>query len=134
MAFPALSGPVAAAGFAIATALAGASAVVVGALSAHGGVGYAPLVDIGLAYHMPHAVAAAAALFAAHRDAGAGAWLRWAALFWFVGILGFSGGIYLHGFAEISAGKIVPTGGVMMIVGWIVAGLGVWLLARGARQ
>ncbi len=137
MAFPKLSCPCAGAALGAAAALFGAAAIVVGAVSAHGGMGFSPLVGIGLSYHLPHAVAAwaacAAAPLALPRDEAAAAGLRWAALCWLAGVLGFSGGLYLHAFAGLSLGPVVPVGALAMILGWGFAAYAAIRLARGAR-
>lgn len=136
MAFPKLSCPCIGATLGGVAALFGAAAIVVGAVSAHGGMGYSPLVGIGLSYHLPHAVVAwaacVAAPLAAMRDETAAGRLRWAALCWLVGVLGFSGGLYLHAFADISLGPVVPIGALVMILGWGFAACAAVRLARRA--
>lgn len=135
MAFPKLSCPYVGGALGVVAALFGAAAIVVGAVSAHGGMGYSPLVGIGLSYHLPHAVAAwaacAAAPLAVVRDETAAGLLRWAALCWLAGVLAFAGGIYLHAFADISLGPVVPIGALVMILGWGFAACAAFRLARG---
>lgn len=116
------------AALAVAAAAFGAAAIVVGALSAHR-LGGGPLVDIGLAYHLPHAVAALAAALGAPLAGTAAARLRWAALLWLLGVLGFSGGLYLRALAMVSLGPVVPFGALLMIAGWGFAAAAGWRLA-----
>ncbi len=116
------------AALAVTAAAFGAAAIVVGALSAHR-LGGGPLVDIGLAYHLPHAVAALAAALAAPLAGPAAARLRWAALLWLLGVLGFSGGLYLRALAMVSLGPVVPFGALLMIAGWGFAAAAGWRLA-----
>ena len=138
MAFPKLSCPCIGGTLGVAAALFGAAAIVVGAASAHGGMGYSPLVGIGLSYHLPHAVVAwatcVAAPLAAVRDETAAGHLRWAVLCWLVGVLAFSGGLYLHAFAGISLGPVVPIGALVMILGWGFAACAAFRLARRLAQ
>lgn len=133
MAIPELSQPSVGTSLCIASALFGASAIVIGAAASHGGMGASPLVEIGLSYHLPHAIAAwiaaAAASLAPNRCASAR--LRWAALCWLVGVLGFSGGLYLHAFAGIRVGVVVPLGALAMILGW---GFAAWAGAGLVRE
>lgn len=134
MAFPQLDCPCVGPTLSVAAAAFGAAAIVVGAASAHGGIGFSPLVGIGLSYHLPHAVVAwaacvAAPLAAAHDGVAAGR-LRWAALCWLIGILGFSGGLYLRAFGNLSLGPVVPIGALVMILGWGFAACAGFRLAR----
>ena len=117
------------AALAVAAAAFGAAAIVVGAVSAHR-LGGGPLVDIGLAYHLPHAVAAFAAALAAPLAGTAGSRLRWASLLWLLGVLGFSGGLYLRDLALVNLGPVVPLGALLMIAGWGFAAAAGWRLAR----
>lgn len=114
---------------AVGAAAFGAAAIVVGAVSAHM-LGGGPLVDIGLAYHLPHAVAAFAAALVAPLAGAAAACLRWAALLWLLGVCGFSGGLYLHALATLDLGPVVPAGALLMIAGWGFAAAAAWGLAR----
>ncbi len=60
-------------------------------------------------------------------------YLRWAAIFIFMGIVFFSGSLYLLACREIlqmppwgSLGLITPVGGLLLIAGWVLFGLSVW--------
>ena len=138
MAIPELSQPSVGAGLCIVSALFGASAIVIGAAASHGGMGASSLVEIGLSYHLPHAAvawaASVAAPLAASRAHGAAVRLRWAALCWLLGILGFSGGLYLHAFAGLRVGVVVPLGAFAMILGWGFAAWAGVILAREAGR
>lgn len=112
----------------VAAGVFGAAAIVVGAVSAHM-LGGGPLVDIGLAYHLPHAVAALFAALVAPLAGVAAGRLRWAALLWLLGVLGFSGGLYLRAMAEINLGPVVPAGALLLIAGWGFAAAAGWRLA-----
>ncbi len=109
----------------------GAGAILVGAASTHV-MGASPLVDIGLSYHLPHAIMAFVAAIVATRvaDTVVAKRLRWAALLWLLGILGFSGGLYLRAFAFVDTGPVVPAGALLMIAAWAAAGRAGWRMAR----
>jgi uncharacterized membrane protein YgdD (TMEM256/DUF423 family) len=108
-------------------ALNGAAAVLFGAFAAHGLSGRLDahalsLFDIGARYHLMHAVAGF--LAALLMRGGAGAAARLAAAAFLVGILLFSGSLYLlaltgaHAFAWIT-----PLGGISLVAGWVLLAL-----------
>jgi uncharacterized membrane protein YgdD (TMEM256/DUF423 family) len=90
-------------------------------------------VAVALRYHLLHAVAllALGGLAAATAGRWSRAWPWVIAVCWVGGTLFFSGGLYLRVFAGItSLGWIVPVGGSLYILGWVVvavAGLAVAL-------
>lgn len=105
----------------------GALAVIFGAFGAHGLEGrlepeMLEVYQTGVLYHLIHA----AALFAL---AVSPVWQARSALrvatFWLIGVVVFSGTLYLLAVTGISVlGAITPIGGVALIVGWVlVAGL-----------
>jgi uncharacterized membrane protein YgdD (TMEM256/DUF423 family) len=60
-------------------------------------------------------------------------WLCAGAALWIVGIVLFSGLIYLRAFTGIdSMRSLVPWGGTCLMLGWIAAGVGGWKAARSA--
>lgn len=129
-----------AAGWILALAgLSGAAGMVLAALAAHlTGTGRAAtdagqLVDAALRYHLLHAVALMA-LAAVAAQAG-GRWTGAVALCWIGGTLMFSGGLYLRAFAGIaSLGPVVPIGGALYILGWVLmSAIGVAVAVRKRR-
>jgi uncharacterized membrane protein YgdD (TMEM256/DUF423 family) len=108
-------------------ALAGASAVILGAFAAHGLRGsLAPaaleIFDTGARYHLAHALAMGLAALAMR--GAARRWARLAAMLFLAGIVLFSGSLYLlaltgaRGFAFIT-----PAGGLAFILGWTALAL-----------
>lgn len=80
--------------------------------------------EVGVRYQMYHALAllALGALVASRPMPGAGV----AALALLVGVLLFSGCLYLYVFSGLKwLGMIVPVGGLSLIVGWLMMGLAV---------
>ncbi|MEQ8701947.1 MAG: DUF423 domain-containing protein [Bauldia litoralis] len=105
--------------------LSGAAGMVLAALTAHPASTGGPLpeagrlVDAALRYHLLHAAALVA--LAAAAAATGGRWPWAVALCWIGGTLMFSGGLYLRAFADIaSLGPIVPIGGALYILGWVL--------------
>jgi uncharacterized membrane protein YgdD (TMEM256/DUF423 family) len=50
-----------------------------------------------------------------------GGWLADAAGIAFViGLLLFCGGVYFHGLVGVSLGRIAPTGGTLLMIGWLL--------------
>lgn len=105
----------------------GGTAVVFGALGAHAlrdSLVDAHAWDIGVRYHAWHALALVA-LAALPRHGGTA--LR---VLFGLGVLVFSGSLYLFGLGELPDGlrMATPIGGLILLVGWIV------LLARALRR
>jgi uncharacterized membrane protein YgdD (TMEM256/DUF423 family) len=112
-------------------ALTGFTAVLLGALGAHGPVheqlktaGELEHWQTALEYHLPHAVLLAAlALHGGTRPA-----LAWAWNCLFAGILLFSGSLYLLALTQTRGlGMVTPLGGLCLMLGWL-------LLVAGARR
>lgn len=112
-------------------ALLGASAVAIGAFGAHGlkelvGPDQLETFGTGVRYHFYHtfAIGLAAALWS--RPEVKSAYLRRAIWCWFVGILLFSGSLYLLSLKEVLGlpvaflGPVTPIGGLFFIAGWVL--------------
>lgn len=103
---------------AVLAAVFGFLAVAVGAFARHGLADpYAKeLIEIGARYQMYHALAALG-LIALMQAGAKGA--RWAAPFFFAGILLFSGSLYALAFgAPRAIGMLTPMGGTLLMIGW----------------
>jgi uncharacterized membrane protein YgdD (TMEM256/DUF423 family) len=103
-------------------ALNGFAAVAIGAFGAHGLVGRIDshalqTFETGARYHMYHALAIGLAALAARGAAAAPA--QWAATFFLVGIVLFSGSLYFLALSgERAFGFVTPFGGLAFLVGW----------------
>ncbi len=122
-------------------ALLAAAAVGLGAYSAHGleerleSLGYhADLAErldwfeSGVRYHMYHALGLLLVGVLASRE-GASASLHFAGVAFVVGIVLFSGSLYVMTLASAEwrwLGAVVPLGGVSLIVGWFVVAYATW--------
>ena len=81
--------------------------------------------ETGVLYHLLHALA----LFAASRVRGAGA--RGAATAFGVGIVLFSGSLYLLALTRVTRwGMVTPFGGLAFLVGWALLAVAVWRESR----
>jgi len=102
-------------------ALSAALSVVLGAVGAHWAGGVEPAASwlkTAQAYHMPHALALIlVGLVLCLRPGMAGRLSAWALA---LGSLCFSGGLYFRALADVQLGPIVPLGGVLMILGWLL--------------
>ncbi|MFA6241372.1 MAG: DUF423 domain-containing protein [Candidatus Hydrogenedentales bacterium] len=104
-------------------AILGGLAVALGAFGAHGlkqriSPEMLAIFEVGVRYQMYHALALVAVSFG-----GAGFWrmrcTRWACVMWTVGVLIFSGSLYVLAVSGIRwLGAITPLGGVAFLVGW----------------
>lgn len=118
-------------GIALVAAFYGLSAVVLAALGAHllpaGQVAAQKLWATALQMHIFHAAALLAlAALSAHRDSSL---LRWSGLMMAIGVLFFSGSLYLRASGlELLPGPITPAGGFILMLGWALLIVGV---ARG---
>jgi uncharacterized membrane protein YgdD (TMEM256/DUF423 family) len=108
-------------GIALVAALYGLSAVVLAALGAHllpaDQAAAQKLWATALQMHIFHAAALLAlAALAAHRDSSP---LRWSGLMMVLGVLLFSGSLYLRAVGlEIVPGPLTPAGGIILMLGW----------------
>ncbi len=81
--------------------------------------------EVGVRYHLMHALALLAVAWATTRWPGTGTIA--AGWFFLGGIVLFSGSLYGLSLSGIRAlGAITPFGGVAFIVGWLVLGWSVW--------
>lgn len=106
----------------LAAGLLGLSGVVLGAFGAHAlesrleAAGMVDTWETAVLYHLVHAVA----LFACCQGS-VGAWhqKRWIALAWIVGVVLFSGSLYLLCLGGPRwLGPVTPLGGLFLIIGW----------------
>jgi uncharacterized membrane protein YgdD (TMEM256/DUF423 family) len=80
----------------------------------------------GVQYQAWHALAllAVGLYLQAHADAR---WVRWSGRLFAVGILLFSGSLYLFALTGVREwGAVTPLGGVAFLAGWLLLVLGVW--------
>ncbi|MGH2627021.1 MAG: DUF423 domain-containing protein [Anaerolineales bacterium] len=102
----------------------GFSAVAAGAVGGHALRGYfgahpgtRATFDTAVEYHLAHALALGLTAWAAGKWPGA--WSSAAGWLMFVGILLFSGSLYLLSLSRLRAwGMLTPLGGVALLVGW----------------
>ena len=114
-------------------AVAGLTAVALGAFAAHGLKGRLPadlfdVFEVGARYHMYHALALLGVAWASTRWPGgattAAGWL------FLAGIVLFSGSLYVLALSDVKAfGVVTPFGGIAFLVGWVW--LAVSVLRRG---
>ena len=105
--------------------LAGFGAVAMAAFAAHGiGDGAAVrIVGSGVQMQGWHALAVLATGLWAPR----GGWLAQAAgLAFAVGLVLFCGAVYSLGLAGVSWGVLAPTGGILLMLGWLLLGASAW--------
>lgn len=101
----------------------GAIAVAAGAYAAHGmkvaaGVYPADWMETASRYQMWHALALLAVALLL-REAAAQPWLRVAAWAFLIGILLFSGSLYVMALTDFrAAGWVTPIGGAAFLIGW----------------
>ena len=110
----------------------GFTGVALGAFAAHGlknrlSADYLAIFHTGVTYQLVHALALfGVALLAAHVP---GRLVLWAGVSFSIGILLFSGSLYL--LTTIGIGKlgiITPFGGLAFLIGWLCLGLAAWRL------
>ncbi|NUT81132.1 MULTISPECIES: DUF423 domain-containing protein [Pseudomonas] len=110
----------------------GFTGVALGAFAAHGLKGrlsaeYLAIFHTGVTYQLVHTLALlGVALLATHIP---GRIVTWAGVSFVIGILLFSGSLYLLTLTGISKlGIITPFGGVAFLIGWLCLGLAAWRL------
>ncbi|MDB6442166.1 MULTISPECIES: DUF423 domain-containing protein [Pseudomonas] len=110
----------------------GFTGVALGAFAAHGlknrlSADYLAIFHTGVTYQLVHTLALlGVALLATHIP---GRVVTWAGVSFVVGILLFSGSLYLLTLTGISKlGIITPFGGVAFLIGWLCLGLAAWRL------
>ena len=117
-------------GFLMLAAFFGFTGVALGAFAAHGlkkslSAEYLAIFHTGVTYQLVHALALfGVALLAAHIP---GRLVMWAGVSFSIGILLFSGSLYL--LTTVGIGKlgiITPFGGLAFLIGWLCLGLGAW--------
>ncbi len=105
----------------------GAAAVILGAFGAHGleehlSVDQEKTYETAVIYHLAHVLAG---LYAINIVKEENRWAQLSALFYILGILLFSGSLYLLSTAHLLSlplswiGPITPIGGVFLILGWL---------------
>ncbi|MGV2885115.1 MULTISPECIES: DUF423 domain-containing protein [Paenibacillus] len=106
-------------------------AVAIGAFGAHMlkekiGADAIAVYETGVQYHMIHAIALLIIGLTAGQ-LGSSTKLKWAARLLFIGIIIFSGSLYVLSISGIKVlGAITPIGGVAFIVGWLLLAIDVW--------
>lgn len=103
--------------------------VLLGAFGAHGlktrvDPAMLAIFETGVRYQMYHALALLAVGWAASRSPSA--WIDWSGTLFVVGMLVFSGSLYVMTLTGLRwLGAITPIGGLAFILGWIALGIGV---------
>lgn len=116
----------------ILAAIFGAMGVAVGAFGAHGLAAHfaanpnlAATFETAVQYHLIHALALLGAAWAAERYPGR--WTRYAGWLFALGIIFFSGALYILSIFNVRfMGAIAPIGGVALIAGWVCLGIAAW--------
>jgi uncharacterized membrane protein YgdD (TMEM256/DUF423 family) len=110
----------------------GFTGVALGAFAAHGlknrlSADYLAIFHTGVTYQLVHTLALlGVALLATHIP---GRIITWAGISFVIGILLFSGSLYLLTMTGISKlGIITPFGGLAFLIGWLCLGLAAWRL------
>ncbi len=112
----------------IIAAISGAIAVMIGAFGAHGLEGtisdeMLEVYKTGVLYHLIHAVALLG-LALASDSIWKSKWAGRIALAWLIGIVLFSGSLYILAITDIGIlGAITPIGGIAFIAGWVMVTL-----------
>ena len=116
--------------FFVLACIAGGSGVVLGAFAAHGlknhlDANLLNVFEVGVRYQMMHALALlAVSVSSAPRWIEGSGWFAAAGWSWIMGMLVFSGSLYLLALTGIRwLGAITPVGGVALILGWVLLGV-----------
>jgi len=111
----------------------GFTGVALGAFAAHGlknrlSADYLAIFHTGVTYQLVHTLALlGVALLATHIP---GRIVTWAGIAFVIGILLFSGSLYLLTLTGITKlGMITPLGGLAFLIGWLCLGLAAWRLS-----
>jgi len=120
-------------GFLMLAAFFGFTGVALGAFAAHGlknrlSAEYLAIFHTGVTYQLVHALALLAVALLATQIPGRLA--TWAGASFAIGILLFSGSLYLlalTGFSKL--GIVTPFGGLAFLAGWLCLGLAAWRLS-----
>lgn len=119
-------------GFLMLAAFFGFTGVALGAFAAHGlknrlSAEYLAIFHTGVLYQLIHTLALLAVALLVVQIPGR--LLAWAGVAFVVGILLFSGSLYLLTLTGISTlGIITPFGGLAFLIGWFILGLASWRL------
>lgn len=114
-------------------ALSGAMLVMLGAYAAHGLAArtteaMVSAVETGVRYQAWHTLAIMMVLVWRQVQPLAGQ--RWVLALWALGMVCFSGSLYLMALASVSLGIVTPIGGVLLMAGWLALGV----VAMSARR
>ncbi|AVI62031.1 DUF423 domain-containing protein [Halomonas sp. GFAJ-1] len=106
-------------------ALSGALMVMLGAYAAHGlaasaGAAMVDIVETGVRYQAWHTLAMLAVLV--WRSSCPLAGQRVVLTLWALGIIAFSGSLYLMALAGLGLGLVTPVGGLLLMSGWLALG------------
>jgi len=114
----------------------GFTGVALGAFAAHGlksrlSADYLAIFHTGVTYQLVHALALfGVALLATHIP---GRIVTWAGISFVIGILLFSGSLYLLTLTGVTKlGMITPLGGMAFLIGWLCLGIAAWRLQLAA--
>jgi len=122
-------------GFLMLAAFFGFTGVALGAFAAHGlknrlSAEYLAIFHTGVFYQLVHTLALLAVALLVVQIPGR--LLTWAGVAFVIGILLFSGSLYLLTLTGISSlGIITPFGGLAFLIGWFILGLAAWRLGAG---
>ena len=103
-------------------ALSGVLMVILGAYSAHGlaeraSTAMVSAMETGVRYQAWHTLAVLGVLVA-QRVFSLPGW-RWIVALWTLGVVGFSGSLYLMALAGLRVGLVTPMGGLLLMAGWL---------------
>ncbi|PMY60798.1 MULTISPECIES: DUF423 domain-containing protein [Pseudomonas] len=120
-------------GFLMLAAFFGFTGVALGAFAAHGlknrlSAEYLAIFHTGVTYQLVHTLALLGVALLATQNPGR--LVTWAGASFAIGILLFSGSLYLltlTGFSKL--GIVTPFGGLAFLVGWLCLGLAAWRLS-----